>query len=190
LGRKHETGIAEVAEMANTHETGSYPAQFLVDNSELLPKGKALDIAMGEGQNAIYLATLGFEVDGVDISPQLIRNALEMASKCGVTIKAEAADLEDGYGIKKAGYDLIICFHYLQRSLIPQIKQGLRKGGMVVYETFIVDQAKLFGKPRNPDYLLKHNELLEMFRDFRCLRYREGIIEGRQAIASIVAEKV
>jgi len=59
---------------------------------------------------------------------------------------------------------------------------------MVVYETFIVDQAQ-FGKPENPDYLLRHNELLNMFRDFRCLRYREGILEGRKAVASIIAEK-
>ena len=63
---------------------------------------------------------------------------------------------------------------------------------MIVYETFLIDQAR-WGKPKNPDYLLKHNELINLFRDFRCLRYREGIIEGkddRRAIASIIAEKV
>ncbi len=111
------------------------------------------------------------------------------ARKVGVTVRAQVANLEGNYSIKKGAYDVIICFNYLQRSLIPQIKDGLRRGGMVVYETFIVDQAQ-FGKPKNPDYLLKHNELLEMFGDFRCLRYREGIIEGRQAIAGILAEKV
>jgi hypothetical protein len=68
------------------------------------------------------------------------------------------------------------------------MKDGLRTGGMVVYETFIVDQAR-FGKPKNPDHLLKHNELLDLFCDFRCLRYREGIFESRKAIASIIAEK-
>ena len=82
----------------------------------------------------------------------------------------------------------IICFNYLQRSLIPQIKKGIRSGGMVVYETFIVDQAQ-FGRPRNPDHLLKHNELLDMFREFRCLRYREGILEERKAVASLIAQK-
>jgi tellurite methyltransferase len=76
----------------------------------------------------------------------------------------------------------------LQRSLIPQIKDGLKTGGILVYETFIVDQAR-FGKPRNPDFLLKHNELLDMFRDFRCLRYREGVFENRKALAGIVAQK-
>ena len=83
---------------------------------------------------------------------------------------------------------MIICFNYLQRSLMPQIKEGVRRGGMVVYETFIVDQAR-FGRPRNPDHLLGHNELLDMFRDFYCLRYREGIM-GEKAVASIVARRL
>ena len=165
------------------------PSQFLVENIGLLLKGRALDLAMGTGQNTIYLAEMGFEVEGVDISPEAVREAMESAKRIGVTIKAQVANLEGDYHIEKEAYDLIICFNYLQRSLIPQLKDGLRVGGMVVYETFIIDQAR-FGKPRNPDYLLKHNELIDMFRDFRCLRYREGIIQGLKAIASIVAEKV
>ena len=174
--------------MTHFHERGFEPAQFLVDNIELLPKGRVLDVAMGAGQNAIYLAKMGFEVEGVDISPEAVSSALELARKSGVNIRAQVADLEKEYHIEKGAYNVIICFNYLQRSLIPQIKDGLRKGGMVVYETFIVDQAQ-FGKPKNPDYLLRHNELLNMFRDFRCLRYREGIVEGRKAVASIIAEK-
>jgi len=178
-----------VDEMSHIHENSFEPAQFLVENIELLPKGRALDVAMGAGRNAIYLATMGFEVEGIDISPEAVNNALESARKAGVAIRAQVADLETGYHIKKGAYEVIICFNYLQRSLIAQIKGGLRKGGMAVYETFIVDQVR-FGKPRNPDYLLKHNELLDMFRDFRCLRYREGVIEGRKAVAGIIAQKV
>ena len=160
----------------------------MVDNIALLPKGRVLDVAMGAGQNAIYLAKMGFEVEGIDISPEAVGSALELARKSGVNIRAQVADLEKEYHIEKGAYEVIICFKYLQRSLIPQIKDGLCKGGIVVYETFIVDQAR-FGKPKNPDYLLRHNELLDMFRDFRCLRYREGIVEDRKAVASIIAEK-
>jgi tellurite methyltransferase len=178
-----------VGEMTDIHENGSEPAQFLVQNIELLPKGRLLDVAMGSGRNAVYLAQMGFDVQGVDISPEAVSTTLELAQKADVTIKVQVADLECGYHIEKAAYDVIICFNYLQRSLIPQIKDGLRRGGMVVYETFIIDQAK-FGKPKNPDHLLKHNELLDMFRDFRCLRYREGLIKGPKAIASIIAQKV
>ena len=155
----------------------------------LLAIGRALDVAMGTGRNAIYLAKMGFDVEGVDVSPEAVDIALESAQKAGVTIRAQVADLEGKYHIKTDAYDVIICFNYLQRSLIPQIRDGLRKGGMVVYETFIVDQTR-FGKPRNPDYLLKHNELLHLFRDLRCLRYREGIVEGRKAVAGIIAKKL
>jgi 2-polyprenyl-3-methyl-5-hydroxy-6-metoxy-1,4-benzoquinol methylase len=175
--------------MLHNHEDGSSPAQFLVENIELLPRGRVLDVAMGNGRNAIYLARLGFDVEGVDIYAESVNSALELARKAGVVIKAQVTDLEGGYTIKKGAYDVIICFNYLQRSLMPQIKDGLRKGGIAVYETFIVEQAQ-FGKPKNPDFLLKHNELLDIFRNFRVLRYREGIIESRKAIASIVAQKL
>jgi len=132
---------------------------------------------------------MGFQVKGVDISPEAVDNALAQAKRDNVALEAMVADLEADYQIDKKAYDVIICFNYLQRSLIPKIKEGLRPGGIVLYETYTVDQPR-FGKPKNPDYLLKYNELLDIFRDFRCLRYREGIIENRKAVAGIVAEKV
>ena len=174
--------------MTHQHVRNLEPARFLAENLEILPRGRALDVAMGSGRNAIYLARMGFEVEGIDISSEAVNAALERAKSVGVSIKARVADLEGDYMIEKGDYRVILCFNYLQRSLIPQIKEGLRVGGMVVYETFIVDQAR-FGKPKNPDYLLKHNELLEIFRDFRCLRYREGLIAEERAVASIIAEK-
>jgi SAM-dependent methyltransferase len=175
--------------MTGIHENAFEPAQFLIENIDLLPRGRVLDIAMGSGRNVIYLSRLGFDVEGVDISPEVVNEVLKSAKEAGVTVQAQVADLEGNYYIKKDAYDVIICFNYLQRSLISQIKDGLRKGGIVVYETFTVDQVQ-FGKPKNPDYLLKHNELLNMFRDFRCLRYREGIMGGQKAIASLIVEKI
>jgi len=118
---------------------------------------------------------------------EAVEAALEGARQAGVSITAQVADLERNYTITSGAFDVIICFNYLQRSLIPQIIEGLRADGMVVYETFIIDQ-KQFGHPQNPEFLLKHNELLEMFRDLRCLRYREGIIDDK-AIASIIAQR-
>lgn len=169
------------------HEERYEPAEFLVENIDLLPAGRALDVAMGNGRNAIYLAARGFKVEGVEKSPDAVADALERARRAGVSITAHVVDLEKNYAIENGAFDVIICFNYLQRSLVSQIKDGLRAGGMVVYETFIIDQRQ-FGRPTNPDFLLEHNELLEMFRDFRCLRYREGII-GNKAIAGIIAEK-
>jgi 2-polyprenyl-3-methyl-5-hydroxy-6-metoxy-1,4-benzoquinol methylase len=174
--------------MAEEHQHTSKPAEWLIDNITLLPKGRALDVAMGTGRNAIFLAQQGYEVKGVDISPEAVAEALDKARQVGVEIKTEVADLEAGFLLPINTYDVIICFNYLQRSLIPDMKAALKAGGMMVYETYIVDQAQ-FGKPSNPDFLLKHNELLEDFRDFRVLRYREGLVGPRQYAASIVAEK-
>jgi tellurite methyltransferase len=166
------------------------PSQWLVDNIDLLPvQGKALDVAMGNGRNAIYLAKKGLEVEGIDISEDAVASALELAKDNGVNIAASVADLENGYRLTENGYDIIICFNYLHRPLIEQIKDALKPCGFIVYETYIIDQA-IFGKPRNPEHLLRHNELLDMFRDFRVLRYREGIIEESKAMASLVAQKV
>ncbi len=164
------------------------PAQFLVENIDLLQGGRALDVAMGSGRNAIYLAKMGFQVEGVDSSREAVERALASACAAGVSITARVEDLERVPYFEEQAYDLVICFNYLQRPLMPQMKNWVKPGGMLVYETFIVDQAR-FGKPRNPAYLLRHNELLRTFGDFRVLRYREGVFEGRKAIASLLAQK-
>ena len=175
--------------MSAVYHTDHEVSKFLTDNISLLPKGRVLDVAMGRGRNAVYLAKMGFQVEGIDVSHEAVNNAMELARISGVDIRGIEADLEGDYSIKNDAYDVIICFNYLQRPLIPDIKNGLRIGGMIVYETFIVDQAQ-FDKPRNPRYLLQHNELLRMFRDFRCLLYHEGIIDKRRAVAGIIAEKI
>jgi tellurite methyltransferase len=171
------------------NESKITPARFLVENIDLLPRGRALDVAMGSGRNAVFLAKMGFSVEGVDINPEAIKESLELARREGVTIQTKVTDLETMPDFEEEAYDLVICFNYLQRSLIPQIKKWIKLSGYLVYETFIIDQVK-FGKPHNPDFLLKHNELLQAFREFRVLRYREGIVDGEKAIASILAQKV
>ncbi|MDZ4247272.1 MAG: class I SAM-dependent methyltransferase, partial [Dehalococcoidia bacterium] len=130
-----------------------------------MPPGRILDIAMGRGRDALYLAKKGFSVEGVDISAEAVGEAVERSLRAGFPIKGTVADLEKGYPIQPETYEVIICFHYLQRSLFPEIKSGLKKGGVVVYETFTLEQRR-FGKPRNPDFLLRKGELREVFGDF------------------------
>lgn len=165
-----------------------FPAAFLVANTNLLPKGRVLDLAMGSGRNSVYLAREGFEVEGVDISAEAVSKAQTLASRENVKIKTTIADLETDFIIPANRYDVIICFYYLHRPLIPEIKRGLRPGGIAVCETYNSDQAE-WGRPKNPDHLLKAGELLNMFCEYRILRYREGVIEPRKAIASIIARK-
>jgi SAM-dependent methyltransferase len=156
------------------------------------PKGKVLDLAAGEGRNAVFLAEHGFDVEAMDISKVAMSRARKLARAKGVRIRTIAADL-DTYAIPKERYGLVIDFYFLDRRLIPRIKKGLRKDGMVVFETYTTEQRNLgSGHPSELKYLLKPNELLRLFRDFKILFYREGIFRegGKQrAIASLIAQK-
>ncbi|MGZ3515314.1 MAG: class I SAM-dependent methyltransferase [Thermodesulfobacteriota bacterium] len=172
---------------------GKEPNPFLKKNIHLLPRGKALDIATGEGRNAVFLAQHGFEVDAVDISKKGLRKAQELSREKGVKINTFAVDL-DRFQIEKERYDLIANFYFLKRRLIPRIKKGLRKGGRVIFETYILDHRELgTGGPKQAKYFLKTNELIRFFKNFRILFYREGTFrEGgkRKAVASLIAEKI
>ncbi len=172
---------------------GKDPNPFLKKHIRLLPKGKALDIASGEGRNAVFLAQHGFEVDAVDISEKGLKKARKLAKEKGVKINTFLIDL-DQHQIEKERYVLIANFYFLRRRLIPRIKQGLKKGGRVIFETYLLEHRTLGTEgPKQAKYFLKPNELLRLFKDFRILFYREGIFrEGgrRKAVASLIAEKI
>lgn len=152
--------------------------------------GRALDVATGKGRNALFLAERGFEVEAVDISAVALEVGRTRAQAKSLRVSWRQEDLER-LTLPRGGYDLIVNFNYLQRSLIPQIKMALKVGGHVIFDTYLVDQQTL-GHPRNPAYLLRHNELLENFREFRVLYYREGRITERGLAsfrAGILAQK-
>ena len=169
------------------------PDSFLVRSSEyfdeFLPeRGRALDLAGGAGRNAVYLATLGFSVTLVDASEVALGKARELAAIRGVTLEFLRADLEHHeYLPPPATFDLVIVFFYLQRDLFPAIRSALKPGGLVVYRTYTVDQQRYPGRPRDPQHLLRHNELLEEFREFRVLLYEETMRE--KGVAALVARK-
>ncbi len=81
-------------------------------------------------------------MEGVDVSPDAVEKALSLARGEGVHIRVRVEDLEKIPRFEEDSYDLVICFNYLQRSLIPQLKNWVKAGGMVVYETFIIDQVR------------------------------------------------
>ena len=170
------------------------PSPFLVEPFGLLPAGLALDLAMGEGRNAIYLAGRGFDVDGVDVDPAAVTRARASARKLGAPIRAVIGNVEDGtYILPLDTYDVIVVFRYLHRPIFRDIREGLKPGGVVVYQTFTIDQAQ-FGRPTNPAHLLRPGELKEVFRDWEILACREGIEGGSAgqppcAMSGIVARK-
>ena len=164
---------------------GEKPIPFLVDNLHLLPKGKALDIAMGEGRNGVYLATQGFNVTGLDISEKGLEKAHRLAKKNNVTIKTKVVDLEN-FQIEPNTYDVILCSYYMQKDLFRQFQSGLKPGGMIVVETYKVDYLKYARFSRK--WALNTNELLDIFKGLRVIRYQD-YDDGKEAYSSIIAQK-
>jgi tellurite methyltransferase len=163
------------------------PNPFLQEHLALLPRSHALELAMGEGHEAIFLAQRGFLVTGVDISEIAVARALQMARRAGVSIDAQVMDLRTA-ALPSETYDVVICFYYLQRDLFPHIVRTLKPGGMVIYETYTKEQVR-YGYPTNPAYLLEPNELLKAFEPLRIRLYRDLIVAGPKAVASVIAEK-
>jgi tellurite methyltransferase len=165
---------------------GREPIPFLKNHVDLLPKGTALDLAMGEGRNGVFLATEGFQVTGVDISEAGFKKAQTLAAEKGVMLTTVVADLEQ-YTIPPNAFDVIICTYYLQRDLFPKIVKALKPGGMVLIETYLVDHLQY--RPKfNRAFLLERNELLTLLPGLRVLRYQE-VDTGEAAFASLLAQK-
>ena len=184
----------------NMYIYGKEPTAFLKQKMDGLKKGKVLVLAMGEGRNAVYLAQNGFDVTGVDISEVAIEKCNELAKEKNTTVNAVVADLTD-YDMGEEQFDLITKFYYYEPSIFPQVIEALKPGGMFILEQFSIDHLKYretsdFG-PKNPDYLIKPNELLEHFKSLRILYYEDAVVEldegmhkGTAAVIRLIAEKV
>jgi len=120
------------------------------------PGGKVLDVACGGGRHARYLAGLGHPVEAVD------RDEAAVAALAGANIpriNARCADLEGGpWPYPGCIFSGIVVTNYLWRPLLPTLMAALDKGGVLIYETFMLGNER-FGKPSNPAFLLRKDEL-------------------------------
>lgn len=173
------------------------PSDWLLAHEGLLmeqQKGLVLDLACGNGRNAIYLAKVGFTVEAVDISDVAITWLEERVRELKLLIYPRVVNMETEQ-LPKQKYQVIVNFNYLQRSLFTGIKEALLPGGLLFFETFTKDHIELLGHKINPDYTLGYNELLYTFSDLRILHYCEAVILDKDIgkkkdVASLVARKV
>ena len=142
------------------------PIELVTHFAPKAPLGRALDIACGNGRHAFYLASLGFEVDAVDISDVAVTRLLGKEK-----IHPKEVDLDE-WNIPQARYTLIVKVYYLNRRLFEQIKRALLPGGLFIAETF-VEHPDNEREPSNPAFRLKEGELKAAFEDFDILHYEE-----------------
>jgi SAM-dependent methyltransferase len=168
------------------------PSEWLVEHGSLLGGGgRALDVACGDGRDALYLAQLGFEVDAVDVSDVAIDALRAAAPERAPTVHPRVVDLERE-PLPEGEYDVVVSFNYLQRELFGALERALRPGGWLVFETFGRAHIDELGKRMNPAYVLDDNELLRSFPGLRVRRYREGVAEragGARGVSSLVAQR-
>jgi tellurite methyltransferase len=157
------------------------PNPFLIESLPFLPRGCALDLACGAGQNAVALVERGWPTAAVDISLSALDRAETLAHSHHLPLRRASAaqiprefpsshaelfliraDLEK-FTLPGSAFDVILCFRYLQRSLFPAIERALRPGGVLVFETFTLDQLSFDRGPRNPQHLLQPGELHDAF---------------------------
>lgn len=148
--------------------------------------GNALDIACGTGRNTHFLAEKGFVVDAVDLSDYALGKIRDLS-----TINKIETDL-DKYHLALNKYDLIVNINYLDRRFFPQIKEALKSGGVLIFETFIVAHGD-FSQPMNPEFLLRKNELIHAFIGLDIIYYEEkediNLRGEKTRVASLVARK-
>lgn len=135
------------------------PSAWVTRHAPLIRAGgHVLDLACGSGRNARWLAQRGWQVDAVD------RDSEALARLAGVPgVQVRQADLEQGiWPYAGLHFDGIVVCRYLHRPLFPLLVDSLAERGVLIYETFMLGQ-ELYGRPSNPDFLLRNNELLEYF---------------------------
>jgi hypothetical protein len=179
----------------DTQNIFNTPRSLLLEHSAILPtSGLALDIAMGLGDNSIYLSKRGMRVIGVDIS--LV--ALRKAKRKFPNLLAVVADLQYFY-IPKNNFDVIICFLYLQRDLWLPMNQGLKIGGVMFIDCLTEDMLTIHPEI-DPIFLLKPGELQQAFllseieSKLEIIHYYEGWRQTDKshprAVASLIARRI
>jgi len=187
---------------ADGYAYGEEPNEFLADSMHLIPRGRVLCLAEGQGRNAVYLARHGYEVTAVDWSEAGLDKARKLAEKHYVTIHTVMADL-NAYKIKPESWSGIIAiFAHLDPSLRQRIHNacvnGLVPGGVMILEAYTPDQLSYgTGGPKDPDLLMTRSRLIDEFAGLNVLHAVEmvrRVSEGKHhtgdaAVVQFVGQK-
>lgn len=168
------------------------PSAIVEEAGPWLPaRGRAVDLACGAGRNALFLARRGLEVVAVDLSDEGLRRLARRAGNEDLPVLPVQADLER-FELRPGRFDVVVNTHFLLRSAFGLIREALSPGGLVVFETYNVDEIEILGGDVRRTYALERGELRSAFRDYEVLVYEEGVFqrpEGERGLARMIARK-
>lgn len=153
---------------------GEKPSLWVKRFLPLIPKlGPVLDLAAGRGRHTALLVERGYQVLAVDREVSELRDRFADVS----AVEIRAVDLEDGAPWSLGGgYSGVVVTNYLHRQLFPALSKALGYGGVLIYETFMTGNER-FGRPSNPDFLLRPGELLEALSELTPIAFEQGQVE-------------
>ncbi len=167
------------------YQHGKEPSAFLAQMLPRLQKGKALDIAMGEGVNAVFLAKQGFVVKGFDISQVAVKRASDLATENNVQLEAKRADL-DMFLMGLMEYETIVMHNFKPNTprYYSDMVRALKQGGTLIVESLMSEEMR---EPIGKDeafrnFYFEPNELLNNLKGLRILFYHEGIADGKHVV--------
>ncbi len=150
------------------------PSAWVARWAPLVPATCAvLDVACGGGRHARYFAARGHAVEAVD------RDSAALAGLAGASnVTTRCADIEAAaWPYAGRTFGAIVVTNYLHRPLFPHLLAALAPGGVLIYETFALGNER-YGRPANPDFLLKPGELLDAVRGVcRVVAYEDVAVE-------------
>ena len=164
---------------------GKEPNEFVVEAAKLMPKGKVLCIAEGEGRNSVYLATLGFDVTAWDFAQAGLDKTKQLADEKGVVVTTKFCDLAD-VNWEAEQWDAIVQIfgHFPQEVMertLSGIKKALKPGGYYISELYTKEQLVYgTGGPRNESMLIDPKEMLEQFDGYFIKHFHVGEVNREE----------
>ncbi len=193
---KGSVGVQVIRSRSQQSEKGQdLPAEFLLTQRSRLPAGRVLDVAAGRGRHSLFLASHKFPVHAIDRDAVALSSLQDTARQRGLTsLTTQVLDMETDPSqppdLGHESYNVVVVFFYLYRPLFPALLRTLKPGGMLLYETFLIDNHLLHQHPRRKEFCLGRNELLELVRGLRIIHYEEGVPDARSGHQSVITARL
>lgn len=154
----------------------SEPSQWFRRHQPLIRAGGSiLDVAAGGGRHVAFFANAGYRVTAIDRNTQPLS---PYADRFDAEIIEADLETDSRWPLAGRAFDAVVVCNYLYRPLFDDLLGALAPGGVFLYETFARGN-EVYNRPRNPDHLLGHGELLDIVRDrLQIVAYQHGILEG------------